>query len=598
VFPLQLSPAVRLSSGQSGMQKLTTLIPYFRPYKTLLGVTATCVLISVLIGLAIPIVLRHAVDGLINNISWRGLTRNALLIMGVTCLSSLFYLLSRHFSNLFGQQLSGDLREKLYAHLQKQSFYFFQENAIGDLLSRTTTEVERLRMSVGQVLVTTLQLIFTIIFIIPLMLRVNPRLTIVLVIVLPLIFLLVHYCNAHAKSRNKQTQDCFIEMLKRTEDGLKGLRVVRAYSQEKFELRSFAGMSRDHRNRMIKLSRTNSLIAPLLQLLLGISIVANTWYGGVLTARGQITVGQFIEFNTYMMRLIWPLGTFGQIIRFYHLISMALGRAHEILQSKPVIVEPETTRPLRPIKGKIEFRDLTFAYREGGRPVLKDISLTIQAGQTVGLIGRTGAGKSTLMNLIPRLLEAPTGTVFIDDVSVRDYALTDLRRNISYITQETLLFSDSLAANIAFGVERAERGEIEWAAEGAGLSPDVHSFPDGFETHVGERGVTLSGGQKQRTAIARALLGNPKILLFDDALSAVDIPTREKIAHWLRHEMRGRTCLIVAHFTSTVRHADLICVLENGRIVEVGTHDELRRRGRAYAELYERECLQEELATN
>ncbi len=580
------------------MQTLNSLLSYFRPYKKLLATVALCALISVFIGLANPIVLRYAVDGLVHNVSWTKITRSALLIFGVTCCSSLFYLLSRHFSYVFGQRFSSDLREKLYAHLQKQSFYFFQEYAVGDLLSRTSTELEGLRICMGHVLVTTLHLAFTVILVIPLMLRVNARLTILLLLLLPMIFLLVHHCNAQARKRNKQTQDSFVELLKRTEDGLKGLRVVRAYSQEKFEIRSFVGISRDHYNRMLKLSRTNAAIAPLLQLLLGIATVANIWYGGVLTARGQITLGQFIEFNAYMMRLVWPLSTFGQVIRLYHQIVLSLERAHEILKSIPVIAEPEITRQLKPVTGKIEFRDLTFAYKEGGREVLTQINLSIKPGQTVGLIGRTGSGKTTLLNLIPRLLDGPPNTVFIDDVSVRDYPLSELRANISYVTQETLLFNDSLAANIAFGVERAEYSEIERAAEGAGLIPDVHGFPDGFETHVGERGVTLSGGQKQRTAIARALLRNTKILLFDDALSAVDVPTRNQITHWLRHELRERTCLIVAHFASTVRDADLICVLDNGRIVESGTHDELLHRGQAYADLCARECLAEELATS
>jgi ATP-binding cassette subfamily B protein len=479
-----------------------------------------------------------------------------------------------------------------------QPLSFFQDHRTGDLMARATNDLAAVRQLAGPMIMYTLQTVLVVVFILPLMLRINVRMTLMLFVTMPLVSLTVKYFGQQVHVRFTGIQDFFAQISARAQENFTGVRVVRAYAQEGAEIAAFEALNREYAARNLSLVRISAVMRPLMQFLIGTGFVLIFWYGGLLAGRGEITVGQFTEFNLYLARLIWPLIALGYVVNLYQRGTASLKRMNDIFAIQPTIKDEPSAQKQPPIAGRIEFRHLTFRYQETTEPVLQDINLTIEAGQSVAFVGRTGSGKSTLMNLIPRLIDAPPGTVLVDGVPLRDYTLEQLRSAIGYVPQETFLFSDSLAENIAFGVKKAERAEIEWAAEIAGLSEDVRGFPDGFETMVGERGISLSGGQKQRTAIARAVVRQPKILILDDALSSVDTYTEEKILAQLRGVMRDRTSLIVSHRISTVREADLICVLDDGRIIERGTHDQLLALGGEYADLYERQLLEEELAAS
>jgi len=584
-------------------KKLRPLVPYLKRYRGGLIWGALCVLLTNAIAVQFPQVLRHAINDLHSGVTSQKLLKFALAIIAVFVAKGIFQFLTRWIVIGISRDIEFDLRNDLFAHLERLSHSYYQRNRTGDIMARATNDLNAVRNLLGPAIMYSANTIVFTALAVGYMLRISPKLTIFAFLPLPVASIVIQYFGRRIHERFERIQAMFSDISARAQENFSGARVIRAYVQEQAEIAAFEGANQEYIRRSLGLVRLMGMLWPTLELMLGIAVVIVLWLGGRQVLAGKMNVGDFVAFNTYMAQLMWPVIALGWVINLFQRGTASMTRIEEIFSQKPEIADDpqiETRLPdvVREIEGEIEFRNLNFGY--DGVPVLKDINLRIPAGSSLAIVGPTGSGKTTLVSLIPRIYDAAAGSVLIDGRPIREYALDSLRRQIGFVPQETFLFSDTIRENIAYGLSQedstASLDEIKAAAEAANIANDIEGFPDGYNTMVGERGITLSGGQKQRTAIARALLRSPRILILDDALSSVDTHTEDKILNHLREIMRGRTTIFISHRVSTVRNADRIAVLHQGRIVELGTHDELIARSGYYTDLYNKQLLEEELA--
>ena len=572
-----------------------------------------CTALSTVASLVTPWVMKHAVDDLAQGVTGAKLRTYAVLVLGLALVGGLFRFLMRRIIVGVSRHLEYDLRNDFFARLQTLSPAYYHAHRTGDLMSRATNDLNAVRMMAGPAVMYSANTIIIFVVALVLMAGINPRLTAFALIPLPFVSIAVKFFGAAIHRRFEAIQAQLSELSAVAQEALAGVRVVRAYRQEAAELERFFAANAEYVRRNIVLIRLQGFFYPSLGLFLGIGGLLVLWLGSRDVITHRISIGEFVAFNAYLSMLTWPMIAFGWVTNMLQRGTASWKRMLEVMDTEPVVSDAAAATPtpaLPPIRGALEFRGLTFAYN--GAPVLHDVSLKVDAGQTLAIVGPTGSGKTTLINLLPRLYEPPRGTVFIDGVDVCDIPLPVLRGAIGFVSQEPFLFSESLADNVAFalatgdardrdnaGLDRSTaqlRDSVIARASGvARLDKDVGDFPKGYETVVGERGITLSGGQKQRTALARAIATDPRILILDDALSAVDTYTEEEILSGLRGVMRRRTSVLVSHRISTVREADHIVVLAAGRIVERGRHDELIVMNGAYAELYRKQLLEDEL---
>ena len=579
------------------MKRLASLLPHFRRYPGKLASGVLAILLSVAVSMAAPLLVGRAVDVLRQEVTSRALLFYAGALLGVTFVQGVFSFLQRLILVTLSRDIEFDLRNRYFTHLESLSLGFFQKRYTGDLMARATNDLQAVRMLCGPAIMYSCNTVFTAAGALFFMARIHGELTLLALATMPLVAVVTQFFGQRIHRLFERVQDQFGELSTRVQENLAGVRVVRAYAQEQAEEQAFAALNREYVERNRRLIRWNSAFHPLLQGLVGVGFVAVLWYGGLLVTREAITVGQFVTFNFFLSELIWPMIAIGWVINLVQRGAASWGRIVEVLESAPEIRDEEPLVPIAAIEGDIRFRQLSFAYEPAAEPVLRDIDLEAPAGSTMAIVGRTGAGKTTLLALLPRLVDPPPGSLSVDGVDVRRIPLATLRGATAMVPQETFLFSTTVHDNIAFGKPDSRRHEVEEAARLAGLEEDLASFPQGLDTLVGERGITLSGGQKQRVALARALVRRPRILLLDDCLSAVDTRTEEQILSNLRTVFGGRTVFLVSHRISTVQGADQILVLEEGRIVARGRHEELIAAGGLYAELHQRQLLEEELAT-
>ena len=588
------------------LERLKPLAPYLRRYWKSLAWGGVSTILYNVVKVLLPGVIGHAIDDMQHGLTQAKILHHALILLLIAAFSAIFLYITRQVVIGASREIEFDLRNDIFANLERQSPSYYHTHRTGDIMARTTNDLNAVRMLLGPAIMYSANTIVFTAAALPFMYRISPKLTFFAFVPLPMASILVQYFGARIHRRFERIQAMFSDISAKAQENFSGARLIRAFAQEDAEIASFETANREYIRRSLHLVRLMAMLWPTLEFVLGLSLMITLLVGGHEVVSHHISVGQFTAFNVYMVQLTWPMIAVGWVVNLFQRGTASIVRIDELLKQKPDIADELTDEEMSDLNvpvdnnflnvaGNIEFRNLSFAYPSGPE-VLHDISLKIPAGSSLAIVGPTGSGKSTLVNLIPRLYDAAEDMVLIDDVPVRKWKLQSLREQIGFVPQETFLFSETIRQNIAFGVPEASAEQVEQAATIAHIATEILEFPKGFDTLVGERGVTLSGGQKQRTSIARAVIRSPRILILDDALASVDTYTEERILSGLRQVMQDRTTIFISHRISTARNADQIAVLVSGRIAELGTHDELLARNGYYTSLFEKQRLEEELS--
>jgi ATP-binding cassette subfamily B protein len=578
------------------LRDLGPLFAYMRRYRWgYLWGTLSCIATNA-VAVQFPRVLERAIDALKAGAPRQLILALAGLLVLIAVVKGIFLYSQRWILIGISREIEFDIRNDLFRHLEKQDSGFYQRYRTGDIMARLTNDLNAVRMLLGPALMYSANTVFFTVFALYFLLHISPYLTLVALAPMPLASILVQYLGHRIHDRFERIQASFSEISSQAQENYSGARLVRAFAREESQIGLFEKLNREYIRRSLRLVQLMGMLWPTLEFILGVSMLITLMAGGHLVLAHKITLGQFVEFNTFMVMLIFPIIAVGWVVNLFQRGTASVTRIDELLRAEPAI-DDSSADPTIPadavLQGEIEFRNLNFSY--GETEVLRDISLHIPAGSSLAIVGPTGSGKTTLVNLLSRMYEAPEGSLLIDGRPIREFPLAALRRNIGMVPQETFLFSETIRENLTFGAPQATAEEMLQASEAAHICKEFEEFPQGFETMVGERGVTLSGGQKQRSAIARALLRRPPILVLDDALASVDTYTEERILGGLRDYTAASTTILISHRVSTVRNADQIAVLNKGKIVELGRHDELLALDGYYAGLYQKQQLEEEL---
>lgn len=597
------------------MKSLKFLNPYLLRYRTRLILGTLFITISNIFAIYPAEVLRKGIDMVQDGIHvyalFKGLPMenelrsdffNILLLFGViviitALLKGLFMFFMRQTIIVMSRLIEYDLKNDIYQHYQKLDLAFYKKNKTGDLMARISEDVSQVRMYVGPAIMYAISTITLFLLVMVRMLTINAELTLYVLAPLPILALTIYYVNSRVIKKSEAVQKQLSTISSWVQESFSGIRVVKAYNREKFNQDKFAIEANQYKDRNVDLVKVNALFFPMIILLIGLSTLITIYAGGIKVFSGEITTGTIAEFIMYVNMLTWPVASIGWVTSIVQRAAASQTRINEFLSYEPSVVNQ--TQESMPIKGSLRFDNVSFVYPDSGIVAIKDISFSVDAGQSVAIIGRTGSGKSTLAALITRQYDVSSGQIYIDETPLQKINLNSLRSAIGYVPQEVFLFSETISNNIAFGFKpnhlasSEDQQAIEQAAKDAAIFESISQFPEGFNTRVGERGVTLSGGQKQRISIARAIIRKPEVLIFDDCLSAVDTATEEEVLTNLRRIMKGRTSVIIAHRISTVKHCDQIIVLDHGSIVEQGSHQDLINKDGIYAELNRKQLLEE-----